>query len=117
MLKQRQAVIAMLVGASVIATSARQPKSGLDLSTLDRSIRPQDDLYGFANGGWLRIAQIPPDRVSYGTFVELGERAEHDIRIIIENLKGRSHPDNQIRDLYASVIDEQGVEARGMAAL
>ena len=117
MVKRAHSAVVLLLATAVIAGEARQPKSGLDLASLDRSIRPQDDLYGFANGGWLRAPQIPPDRVAYGTFSALADRAEHDLRAIIENLKGRSHAEHQIRDLYASVLDEQGVEARGMAAL
>jgi predicted metalloendopeptidase len=117
MMNHRCAAAVLFVAAAVTFGGAQARKSGLDLSTLDRSIRPQDDLYGFANGGWLKTAEIPADRVNYGTFTELSERTEDDLRIIIENLKGRGGPERQIRDLYASVIDVEGVEARGMAAL
>ncbi|HEX7416978.1 MAG TPA: hypothetical protein VF315_02900, partial [Steroidobacteraceae bacterium] len=41
-------------------------KSGLDLAGFDRSVRPQDDFYRFANGNWLASTEIPPDRSSYG---------------------------------------------------
>ena len=89
-------------------------KSGLDLSLLDRSVRPQDDLYRFANGGWLDRAQIPGDRVTHGTFAELTDKTEHDLRTVIENLKGTTVVEQQIRDLYASVMDEETLEARAL---
>ena len=41
---------------------------GLDLSAMDTSIRPQDDFYTFANGGWMKTAQIPADKSSWGVF-------------------------------------------------
>lgn len=107
-----------LLAIVVAVTAAAQPaKSGIDLSTLDRSVRPQDDLYRFANGGWLDRTQIPPDRVSYGTFAELADRTELDLRHIIENLHGRNQTERQIRDLYASVMDERRLEEVGVASL
>jgi putative endopeptidase len=112
------AALILFCGLAAGPAATREPlKSGLDLSTLDRSVRPQDDLYRFANGGWLDRTSIPPDRVSYGTFIELGERAELDLRRIIENLQGRNHTERQIRDLYSSVLDEATVERRGIVAV
>jgi putative endopeptidase len=99
----------------VLAAAGNEPvlKSGLDPSTFDRSVRPQDDLYRFVNGRWLDTATIPADRVTYGTFAELADRAEYDVRRIIERLDGRSGPERQIRDLYASMLNEARVEALG----
>lgn len=109
------ALLAVLVAG---VTAAPQPaKSGIDLSTLDRSVRPQDDLYRFANGGWLDRTQIPPDRVSYGTFIELVDRAELDVRRIIERLDGRGGAEQQMRDLYTSVMNEERIEALGAGSI
>ena len=107
----------VLLLAVVTGTAGQDIKSGLDLTLLDQSVRPQDDLYRFANGGWLDRAQIPGDRVTYGTFAELADRTEHDLRAIIENLKGNSIAEQQIRDLYASVMDEATLEVRGIAPM
>ena len=110
-------VVLLLAVVSHAGTAGQDIKSGLDLTLLDQSVRPQDDLYRFANGGWLDRSQIPGDRVTYGTFAELSDRTEHDLRAIIENLKGNSLPEQQIRDLYASVMDEATLEARGIAPM
>lgn len=110
------AAAALLVCCGVFL-AAQELKSGLDLTTLDRSIRPQDDLYRFANGAWLDQPRIPDDRVTYGTFAELADRAEHDLRAVIEGLTGRNRSERQIQDLYASVMDVAGIEARGIAPL
>ena len=98
--------------------AAAQPavKSGLDVSSFDPSVRPQDDLYRFVNGHWLESAVIPADRVTYGTFIELADRAEQDVRQIIERL-GRGGTEQQIRDLYASMLDEGRIEALGAAPI
>ncbi len=112
-----KAAIALLLALLTLAVEGDELKSGLDLSLLDRGVRPQDDLYRFANGGWLDRAQIPGDRVTYGTFAELAEKTEHDLRDIIENLKGSSLTEQSIKNLYASAMDEATIEARGVTPM
>ncbi|MGB8020987.1 MAG: M13-type metalloendopeptidase, partial [Candidatus Nanopelagicales bacterium] len=90
--------------------------SGIDRQHVDASIRPQDDLYGHQNGGWLAQAVIPDDRPSDGVFYALRDAAEIDVRTIIEHAAAESQPGSlsaKVGDLYASFMDEAGVEARG----
>jgi putative endopeptidase len=91
----RIAIVLVLAG---LLFTADQPtlQSGLDVSSFDRSIRPQDDLYRFVNGRWLATAVIPADRVTYSTFIELADRADDDVRRIIERLDGRGGSEQQI---------------------
>ena len=42
-----------------------ETQTGLDLTQIDESVRPQDDLFGFINGAWLASAEIPADKPSY----------------------------------------------------
>jgi putative endopeptidase len=60
-------------------------KSGLDLSHINSSVRPQDDLFRFMNGKWLDESVIPADRASDGAFYWLYEQAEKQVRQIIED--------------------------------
>lgn len=48
---------AIALGSAPLAES---PRSGIDISGLDRSIHPQDDLYRHVNAGWLQRTAIPP---------------------------------------------------------
>ena len=52
--------------AAWAATPADQP-SGIDLAGIDHGAKPGDDFFGYANGGWIKSHEIPPDRSSYGT--------------------------------------------------
>src|SRR5262249_31014731 len=84
--------------------------------------RPQDDLYRYANGRWLASAEMPADRVTSGTFIELADHAELDVRAIVEDIaaQGRARPGSpaqQIADLYASMMDEARLEQLGDAPL
>lgn len=58
----------------------------LETATSDSSIRPQDDLFRFVNGGWLATAEIPADRPSSGAFTVLRDEAEAACRQIVEEL-------------------------------
>jgi putative endopeptidase len=107
---------------SVALAQSPAIRSGLDLSSMDRSVRPQDDLYRFANGRWLDATEIPADRVSYGTFVALAERAEADVREIVEAAAAAEErrpgsPAQQMADLYASMMDTARLEALGDAPI
>jgi putative endopeptidase len=114
----KPAGFAILLAAAAAAQPRERPlASGLDLASFDQTVRPQDDLYRFVNGGWLDRTAIPGDRVSYGTFVELSDRVESSVRDIIERTsasRDRSRAAAQIADLYASMMDVDRVEARGL---
>lgn len=84
----------------------------------DHAIRPQDDLFGHVNGTWLATEEIPSDRSSWGPFVTLADQAEEHVRAIIEELaaaapSAATEP-GKIAALYASFMDEETVERRGI---
>ena len=91
----------------------------LDTSTFDPQIRVQDDLFRHVNGPWLRTAEIPSDKATAGAFVTLFDEAERKVRTIIEGCRAEPSDDEQrkIGDLYASFMDEERVEALGIAPL
>jgi putative endopeptidase len=92
--------------------------SGLDLRWIDRAVRPQDDLFAFVNGSWLRGHEIPPDRAQDGAFRDLRDRAEEDVRAIVEEAATQPGPEaRKIADLYASFMDVERIEALGVAPL
>ena len=98
-------------------------RSGIDLSYIDENARPQDDLFGHVNGRWLAEYQIPADRPSDGAFRALYDRAEEHVRdLIIEASQSSSGApagtdEQRIGDLYASFLDEEAVERRGVQPL
>ena len=114
-------------------------KSGIDLSHIDPAVRPQDDLFGHVNGRWLAEYEIPADRATDGAFRTLYDRAEEQIRDLINQAAQSAAADRtgaapaaisdtaaaatsdtdeqRIGDLYASFMDEQTVRERGLAPL
>jgi putative endopeptidase len=103
---------------AAVLTSGQSPTSGLDLTNFDATVRPQDDLFRAVNGGWLARTAMPPDRVTYGTFLELADKTEADVQSIIERVgadPGRQRGTaRQIADLYASLMDQARAEELGL---
>ncbi|HSU48832.1 MAG TPA: M13-type metalloendopeptidase [Arthrobacter sp.] len=94
------------------------PISGIDLSTIDHTVRPQDDLYQHVNGAWLKATEIPDDRPLEGTFTALRDGSEINVRDIIEEAAAKgadaSGIERKIGGLYNSFMDEAAVESKGM---
>ena len=111
---------AVLFTALSLAALGQGLSSGVDRGSLDPSIRPQDDLFGYVNARWIAATPLPPDRVSYGTFVELTEKTEQDLRGLVEEAAAGRHGGStarQVGDLYASITDEARLEALGDAPI
>ena len=69
-----------------------ESNSGIDQRGIDRSVRPQDDLFLFGNGQWLKHTRIPPDKPTYGAFEILGDQSQLHVREIIEDAVRGEHP-------------------------
>jgi putative endopeptidase len=101
------------------AFAAQPLSSGIDLSNMDKSVRPQDDLFRAVSGLWLKKTEIPADRADYGAFTALAEQAEKDVHKILESCAdAKDNPpgsDRQkIGDMYASYMDEKRAEELGI---
>jgi predicted metalloendopeptidase len=95
--------------------------SGIDTQYIDSSVRVQDDFFTYLNGKWLKTTEIPSDRASTGTFMQLREDTVPQLRDIIE-ADQKSHPKagsdaQKIADLYASFMNEKKLDALGYKPL
>lgn len=95
-----------------------EPRSGVDLGALDRSTRPQDDFYQFANGAWLDATEIPQIYSGYTVYHEVHEEAEQALREIVEQAAAEPGPpgseSQQVGDIYASWMDTAAIDALGI---
>jgi putative endopeptidase len=90
---------------------------GLDLSARDPAVRPGDDFYRYADGHWLATQQIPPDQKAWGSFEILEERAQHQVRGIIEALPADAPPGSvaqKVGDYYRAFLDSDEIERAGL---
>jgi putative endopeptidase len=86
--------------------------AGLDLAGMDRSVRPGDDFFAFANGKWASTTPIPADRSSWGVFPTLAEKADKRTADLIRETK-----EKKIADYYAAYMDEAAIEKKGLHPL
>src|ERR1700733_12126813 len=107
-------VLTALAGGSP-AASGPPPKYGpwgVDYATMDRSVKPGDDFFRYAEGSWLKTAAIQPDKVGAGYNYDLPDQAEIDVREIVED--AQRHPTTplarEIGAVYAAWMDEPGIE-------
>ena len=62
--------------------SPRPP--GLDTAGMDRSVKPGDDFFRYANGTWLERTEIPADRSSYGAGAVLADLTDRRVADLIQ---------------------------------
>jgi predicted metalloendopeptidase len=94
-------------------------KSGIKISNLDLSVRPQDNFYRYVNGVWLEKTEIPSDKSSYGSFVVLRDKARLDVLAIIEGVSKDEDlelgsDEQKIRDLFRSYLNTDRVNSLGI---
>jgi hypothetical protein len=68
-LPRNTAACALLALAPLAAYSQDAPAPethGIVVANMDRSVKPGDDFYRYANGDWIRRTEIPPDRTDIG---------------------------------------------------
>jgi putative endopeptidase len=121
MLKVPCVIVVGLLSASVVraesAANSNKNPPPLDPSSMDPSVKPADDFFLYADGGWIKRTEIPPEYSRWGSFNELIERnndALHDIAEKAENAKidPKLAPEVQkVGDYYASGMDEKTIEA------
>ncbi|MBY0495204.1 MAG: M13 family peptidase [Cyanobacteria bacterium] len=102
--------------------TARAVESGLDPGSFDKEVRPQDDLFRHVNGGWLAKTDIPADKASYGAFDILFDKAQADLRAIVEESakapdRAQGSDAQKIGDFYESFMNEKRAEQLGITPL
>jgi predicted metalloendopeptidase len=72
---------------TVEAPAAVGTELGIDLAAMDPAVKPGDDWYGYANGGWMRTAEIPADRSNIGGFYIADQQTERQIEGLVAELE------------------------------
>lgn len=93
-----------------------------DVKDLDKTCKPCEDFYQYANGGWLKNNPIPPDQSEWGSFVTLSDQNQKALKEILEvaakNTSAAPGSNEQkIGDYYFSCMDEAGIASRGLKPL
>jgi putative endopeptidase len=104
------------------AQNAPAPEThGIAVANIDRSVKPGDDFYQYANGEWIKRTEIPPDRAAVDVFSKLADLSTKRTADLIEEIAKSNSPAGsgarKVADLYNSYMDEAAIEAKGLAPL
>ena len=109
------AFVTMAVSASA------QLRSGINMNDLDTSVRPGDDFFEYACGGWMKANPLPPAYARYGSFDRLAEENNKRINGILKELLENSYEDGSVEqklsDLYKLAMDSTRREQEGLAPI
>ncbi|HEY3638672.1 MAG TPA: M13 family metallopeptidase [Rhizomicrobium sp.] len=121
------ALAAVLCAAGSIAAIAAQQTTGhtqygtwgFDLAAMDKSVKPGDNFFKYANGNWEKTAQIPADRASTGAFQDLRILSEKRMKTILDELDKKpydrlSTEEKKLRDFYDAFMDQKQIDERGL---
>ena len=103
--------VTMMAMASVsLMTMAQTPLgSGLDVTDFDASVKPGNDFYEYACGGWMKKHPLPAAYSRYGSFDKLQEDNDKRINAILSELQQNTYEqgttEQKLSDLYKLAMD------------
>ena len=113
--------VAALAADAQTPAAAQGAVHGVNKADMDMSVRPGDDFYQYAGGGWLKANPMKPEYSSYGVFNDLAETNRKQIRELFENLSKEKHAfgsvGQKVADLYNMAMDSVRLNKEGAAPL
>src|SRR5271156_6885510 len=121
------ACVATFVLAGAITAYPQDPSEthGIVITNRDRSVKPGDDFYRYANGDWIKRTEIPPDRRYItpnsldfdGSTDLIRERIAGLIEAAAKTDAAAGSNTRKTADVYHSYMDGVAIEAKGLAPL
>ena len=110
-MKLKTMMTIMMMASAAVGADAQELNAGVKTSNLDVSVRPQDDFYEYACGGWAKQHPLPAAYSRYGTFDQLQEDNDKRINAILDELKKGSYAqgtvEQKLSDFYKLAIDQK----------
>ena len=107
---------------TTVPAATGQSGVGITLANLDRTVKPCDDFYRFANGNWMKNNPIPASETGWGGFNQLRNRNRDVARGILDKVAAdrTAKPGSnaqKVGDFYAAAMDSVAVEKAGLKYL
>ena len=118
MMKMSKMIPMALMLALPVAGMA-QNKSGLKMENLDKTVKPADDFYMFATGGWQKLNPLPAAYSRFGSFDQLQEDNNKRINSILGELQKKKFAEGtterKLSDFYKLAMDSVRRNNEGIA--
>lgn len=111
-----------LLAGSFAVQAQTKSTPGIDVSLMDKNVRPQDDFFQFVNGDWLKKTEIPSDRTRWGSFDELRQNTDKDALAILKEAANNpvytsSTDQGKAIGLYQTILDTVTRNKQGITPL
>ncbi len=115
---QMKKIIPIVMMAAVPVMGMGQGKAGIEEANLDRTVRPQDDFYKFATGGWQKANPLPAAYSRFGSFDQLQDDNNKRINTILGELQKKKYQDGTIEQklavFYRQALDTESRNKAGV---
>ena len=102
-------LLPMMLLASVPFIAMAQGQAGIKAENLDKSVRPADDFFTFATGGWQKLNPLPGAFSRFGSFDQLQENNNKRINTILTDLLKKQGKEGSVErklgDFYKLAVD------------
>ena len=116
-MKMKMILPMMMIAAMPLGVEA-QNNSGLVMSNLDKTVKPADDFYQFATGGWQKNNPLPAAYSRFGSFDQLGENNNKRVNSILSELQKKTYKkgtiEQKLSDFYKLALN---VDARNKVGI
>ncbi len=106
-------------GEDAQVEAAQGTELGINAAAMDKSVTPGDDFYHYANGAWMKEAEIPGDRASVGGFLIADQEREKNSRGLLDQLlKGdpaAGTNEGRVANYYKAYADTAAIDRAGIA--
>jgi putative endopeptidase len=100
---------------------AQSPKA-IDSVNMDTNVKPCENFYQYANGGWIKANPVPADKSRWGGFEQVADRNRDILKSILDEVSAKKgwpkgSIEQKVADFYASGMDDAAIEKAGIAPL
>ena len=115
----KQILPMLMLAAAPAQGLMAQNQSGLDMTNFDKSVRPADDFYRYATGGWQKLHPLPAAYSRYGSFDMLQENVNKQVNSILTSLTKKKFKEGtterKLSDFYKLAMDQDRRNKEGLA--
>lgn len=119
MMNMKQILPMLMLAAAPAQGLMAQNQSGLDMTNFDKSVRPADDFYRYATGGWQKLHPLPAAYSRYGSFDMLQENVNKQVNSILTSLTKKKFKEGtterKLSDFYKLAMDQERRNKEGLA--